>query len=51
MTDQPKPHAFDDDGVCSRCGFDGAEFWHYERSKPKDCREPMPDCIDEVNAR
>lgn len=25
-------HDFDDDGVCTKCGFDGAE-WHYWKTQ------------------
>jgi hypothetical protein len=37
-------HDFDDDSTCRRCGFDGAEWWHLERMKPKQDREPEPSC-------
>jgi hypothetical protein len=37
-------HAFDNDSVCRHCGFDGAEWWHLERMKPKQDREPEPAC-------
>lgn len=43
MNDERK-HDFDDDSVCRRCGFDGAEWWHLERMKPKQDREPQPPC-------
>lgn len=26
----PATHRFDDDGVCTRCGFDGAEWHHWK---------------------
>lgn len=38
------PHDLDDDACCHRCGFDAAEWWHLERIKPKDQREPEPQC-------
>jgi hypothetical protein len=44
MLSESAPHDFDDDSVCRRCGFDGAEWWHLERMKPKDDREPSPPC-------
>lgn len=33
-------HDYDDDGVCTKCGFDGAEYHHWrfnipERSRPE----------------
>lgn len=28
----PIPHAFDDDSICTRCGFDGAEWIHWKRN-------------------
>lgn len=37
-------HTFDDDSVCVRCGFDGAEWWHLERTKPFSERQPEPGC-------
>ena len=37
-------HDFDDDGVCYVCGFDGTEWWHLERMKPKEDRQPSPPC-------
>lgn len=37
-------HDFDDDAVCKRCGFDGAEWWHIEKQKPPYAREPQPNC-------
>lgn len=37
-------HTFDDDSVCVRCGFDGAEWWHLERAKPLTERQPEPGC-------
>jgi len=37
-------HDFDDDSVCTKCGFDGAEWWHLEKMKPKDERVEQPPC-------
>lgn len=37
-------HDFDDDSVCRECGFDGAEWWHLERMKAKEDRQPQPRC-------
>jgi hypothetical protein len=37
-------HEYDDDSCCIRCGFDGAEWWHLERMKPKQDREREPAC-------
>jgi hypothetical protein len=37
-------HDLNDDSVCRRCGFDGAEWWHLERVKPKQDRDPQPPC-------
>ena len=28
MNSLDDPHVWDEDGVCEKCGFDGAE-WHY----------------------
>lgn len=39
-----KKHDLDDDSVCTRCGFDAAEWWHLERQKPKTDREQEPPC-------
>jgi hypothetical protein len=48
-TTHPEPerqrHDFDDDSVCRKCGFDGAEWWHLERMKRKDDRAPEPACF------
>jgi hypothetical protein len=44
MEPEKQSHDLDDDSVCRRCGFDGAEWWHLERMKPKDEREPQPPC-------
>ncbi len=51
-TPPPRPpvvaghHAFDEDAVCSKCGFDGAEWWHwkhmtYEGKAQPDARQPV----------
>lgn len=37
-------HALDEDSCCIRCGFDAAEWWHLEKQKPKESREPQPQC-------
>jgi hypothetical protein len=37
-------HDFDEDAVCIRCGFDGAEWWHLEKLKPKEERNEAPSC-------
>lgn len=37
-------HDMDDDGVCRRCGFDGADWWHLERQRPKRERRRAPRC-------
>lgn len=42
MNEQVK-HELDEDGVCV-CGFDATEWWHLERQKPKEEREPQPPC-------
>lgn len=26
----PGMHDFDDDAICRKCGFDGAEWWHWK---------------------
>lgn len=41
-------HELDDDGVCIHCGFDGAEWWHLERMKEPENREPSPPCKERV---
>ncbi len=38
-------HDFDDDAVCTKCGFDGAEWWHwkhmtYEGKAQPDAKQP-----------
>jgi hypothetical protein len=37
-------HNYDEDCICTRCGFDGAEWWHLEKMKPKEDRESEPVC-------
>lgn len=37
-------HELDDDSCCIYCGFDAAEWWHLEKQKPKDDRDPQPIC-------
>ena len=37
-------HDFDGDAICRRCGFDGAEWWHLERMKPREERQEQPEC-------
>lgn len=40
-------HDFDDDAVCVKCGFDGAEWWHYRQTQHPDDRDPnerQPEC-------
>lgn len=45
-----RAHEFDDDAVCVRCGFDGAEHWHwshntYEGVAAREAGEAgMPEC-------
>ena len=49
MNDRVNKHEFDDDACCIHCGFDGAEWWHWQkmtnegRANP-DAKEPV--CID-----
>ncbi len=40
---RPRAHQFDDDAVCTRCGFDAAE-WHWLRAVRPECCGPMPAC-------
>ena len=45
----PNRHVFNDDGVCIRCGFDGAEWWHLERiNLESDCSNLGVDTIAQV---
>lgn len=39
-------HTFDEDGCCTRCGFDGDEWrwWKYNTSEGRASRQKMPDC-------
>jgi len=37
-------HDLDEDACCRRCGFDAAEWWHLEKQKPKEDRDPQPEC-------
>ena len=37
-------HEVDDDSICVHCGFDSAEWWHLERMKEPENREPQPIC-------
>jgi hypothetical protein len=46
MSDRPV-HDLDEDAVCTRCRFDAAEWWHIEKHKPKEDREPEPPCTRE----
>lgn len=39
-------HDFDDDAVCTKCGFDGAEWWHwkhmtYEGKAQPEAKQPL----------
>jgi hypothetical protein len=43
---QNRQHEWDDDAVCVRCGFDGAEWWHwrhntYEGKAADGARQPL----------
>lgn len=51
-TGSSKPsHSFDEDGVCTRCGFDGAEFvWWKGTAEGRAFPEArMPACKEAVN--
>ena len=37
-------HEVDEDACCIHCGFDAAEWWHLEKHKPKEDRQPQPPC-------
>lgn len=44
MPAAPASHQFDDDCVCTRCGFDGAEWHHWKHftyeGKASDAKSP-----------
>lgn len=42
----PGSHAFDEDGVCHTCGFDGAEWhhWRYSTAEGLALASPLPCC-------
>lgn len=41
------PHDFDDDGVCTRCGFDGAEYIHWKKytAEGRSSGAEAPSCV------
>ena len=41
------PHDFDDDGVCTRCGFDGAEYIHWKKytAEGRSSGAEVPSCV------
>lgn len=44
---EPLCHEWDDDGCCIRCGFDGAEWWHWKHMTYEGKAQPqarMPRC-------
>lgn len=47
--DSDDGHLFDDDGVCERCGFDGAEWVWWKRStyEGRASDVEMPSCKNE----
>ena len=40
-------HEFDEDCICTKCGFDGAEWWHWKHhtyeGKASDAKQPLCD--------
>lgn len=47
MGDEAVPipqHELDEDACCTKCSFDAAEWWHLEKQKPRESRDPQPPC-------